>query len=153
MIAFGDGGERSMVEPVSLTVGAIAAALVAKASDKAAERAVDDGAGALARLVGWLRARFAHDDATEASTAFAKVEDAPDSPSRVRELAAQLDRWADDPGFRAELQGLVDKAQAAGVDVSSIAQSAWGNQNTQIAGVVGSSITTTYGQAPAPPGL
>ena len=141
-----------MVEPVSLTVGAIAAALVAKASDKAAERAVEEGAGALARLVGWLHARFADDEATEASTALARVEDAPDSPSRVRELAAEIDHRADDPRFRAELQALVNEAQAAGVDVGSITQSAWGNQNTQIAGVVGSTITTTHGQPPPAPG-
>lgn len=144
-----------MVEPVSLTLGAIAAALVAKASDKAAERAVDEGAGALVRLVGWLRERFAADDATEAIAALAKVEDAPDSPSRVRELAAVLDCRVDDPDdpdFRVEMQALVDEAQAGGADVGSIAQSAWGNQNTQIAGVFGSTITTTHGQPPLAPG-
>ncbi len=35
-----------MVEPVSLTLGVITAALVAKAADTAAERMVDSGAGA-----------------------------------------------------------------------------------------------------------
>ena len=137
-----------MVEPVSLTVGAIVAALVAKASDKAADRAVDDGAGALGRLVGWLRKRFVDDDAVEATIALANVEEVPDSPSRLRELAAELDHRAAVPGFRVELQALVDEARAAGVDIGSIGQSAWGNQNTQIAGVVGSIITATHGQLP-----
>ncbi len=134
------------MDPVSL--GVIVAALVAKASDKAAERAVDEGAGALARLVGWLRKRFADDGAVEASAALAKVEEVPDSASLVRGLAAVVDRRAEDPGFRSELQGLVEQAQAAGVDVGSIVQTAWGDQNVQNAGVTGSTINVSYGQPP-----
>lgn len=140
-----------MVEPVSLTLGAIAAALVAKASEKAAEEAVDSGAGALGRLVGWLRGRFNGDGTPEDGEALARLQDAPDSPSRVRELAAVLDRRAGDHGFRTELQTVVDEAQAAGVDVGSIAQVAWGVGNVQIAGVVGSTVTTTHGQPPPSP--
>lgn len=142
-----------MVEPVSLTLGAIAAALVAKASEKTAERAVEGGAGALGRLAGWLRRRLAADGAEEAAGALARVEDAPDSPSRVRELTAVLDERADDePGFRSELEALVEEACAGGVDVGSIVQTAWGNQNVQSGGIVGSEITVTYGQPPLPPG-
>ena len=83
--------------------------------------------------------------------ALARLQDAPDSPSRVRELAAVLDRRAGDRGFRTELQTVVDEAQAAGVDVGSIAQVAWGDRNVQIAGVVGSTVTTTHGQPPPSP--
>jgi len=137
------------VEPVSLTLGAIASALVAKAADKAAERAVEGGEGVLARLVSWLRARFSAEAEREGATALARVEEVPDSPSRLKALAEALDRRAEaDGGFRTELQTLVDQAEAGGVDVGSIAQTAWGSQNVQSAGVVDSEINVTYGQPP-----
>ena len=133
------------MEPVSLTLGAIAAALVAKA----AERAVEGGEGVLVRLVGWLRQRFSADDQHEAQAALAHVEQVPDSPSRLQRLAEVIDRRAEaDAGFRSELKALVKHAQAGGVDVGTIAQTAWGDQNVQIAGVEGSSINLTYGQPP-----
>lgn len=137
------------MEPVSLTLGAIAAALVAKAADKTAERAVEGGAGVLRRLVAWLRERFSADQ--EGAAALAWVEGAPDSASRLRELAEVLDRRAHaDSGFRAELKSLVDETEADGVDVASVVQTVWGNQNVQTAGVVGSVVTVTYGQPPPP---
>lgn len=140
-----------MVEPVSLTLGAIVAALVAKTADKTAERAVEGGAGVLGRLVGWLRERLSGTDEPEGATALARVEDVPDSPSRLRELADALDRRASaDPAFGSELKSFVEEAQAGGVDVGSIAQTAWGDQNVQSAGVVDSHITVTYGQPPPP---
>jgi hypothetical protein len=140
------------MEPVSLTLGAIAAALVAKAADKTAERAVEGSAGVLKRFVGWLRERFSADAEQEGAAALARVEDAPDSPSRLRELAEVLDRRAHaDAGFGSELKSLVDETQASGVDVGSIVQTAWGNQNVQTAGVVGSEITVNYGQPSPPP--
>ena len=142
-----------MVEPVSLTLGTITAALVAKAAEETADRAVEGGAGALGRLVGRLRTRFAAGGVEEGQSALARVEDAPDSASRVRELATVLDRRADaDAGFRAELVALVNEARAGGVDVGSIAQTVWGDQNVQAAGVVDSEITVTYGQPPPPAG-
>lgn len=132
-----------------MTLGAIAAALVAKAADKAAERAVEGGEGALARLVGWLRRRFSADEEHDGATALAHVEEVPDSPSRLTALAEVLDRRAGaDDGFRSELKALVDHALAAGVDVGSIAQTAWGHQNVQSAGVVDSEINVTYSQQP-----
>ena len=137
------------MEPVSLTLGAVVAALVAKAADKAADRAVEGGQGALGRLVSWLRQRFSGDDEPEATTALSHVEDVPDSPSRLTALAEVIDRRAAvDAGFRSELETLVDRAQAGGVDVGSIVQTAWGDRNVQSAGVVGSEIHITYGQPP-----
>lgn len=50
--------EENAVEPVSFTLGAVAAALVAEAMNKTAEQAVEGGAGVLRRLVAWLRKRF-----------------------------------------------------------------------------------------------
>lgn len=140
------------MEPVSLTLGAIAAALVAKAADKAAERAVEGGETVLERLVGWLRQRFSGEEQREAQTALAHVEQVPDSPSRLGALAEVIDRRAGaDAEFRSELEALVKEAQAGGVDIGSIAQTAWGDQNVQIAGVEGSSINLTYGQRPSSP--
>ena len=140
------------MEPVSLTLGAIAAALVAKAGDKAADRAVEGGAGVLRRLVGWLRERFSGDNDADGTRAISRVEDAPDSPSRIQELADVLDRRVGaDEGFRDTLKALVAEARSAGVDVGSITQSAWGSQNVQNAGVAHSQIHVTFGQPPPAP--
>ena len=139
-----------MVEPVSLTLGAIAAALVAKATEKTAEAAVDGGAGALSGIVAWLRKRFSGPEDNQGATALPRIEDAPDSPSRLRELAKVVDRRADaEPSFRSELAALVEEARSGGVDMGSIVQTAWGHQNVQNAGVVDSEVTVTYGQPPA----
>ena len=89
------------MEPVSLTVGMIAAALVAEATDRATTSAVDTTAAAARGFVSWLRHRVGWNSPPEASTALARVEDAPDSPSRLQELAEVLDRWAEaDTEFR-----------------------------------------------------
>lgn len=139
-----------MVEPVSLTLGAIAAALVAKAADKTAEGAVEGAADALGRLVAWLRERFSGTEEPEGTTALVRVEEVPDSPSRLRDLADALDRRASiDEAFQFELKSFVDEAKAGGVDVGSIVQTAWGGQNVQNAGNVDSEINVTYGQSPS----
>ena len=138
-----------MVEPV--TVGVIAAALVAKALDRAEDDAVDAGEGALRRLLGFLRDRFARDDEPGPGTALARVQDAPDSPSRVQDLAGAIDRVAElDPAFHSALEGLITQARRSGVDVGAIVQTATGNQNVQIAGVVDGDVHVRYG-SPAPP--
>lgn len=135
-----------MVEPVSLTVGAVIAAMVTKAAETTAEQAVEGKSGVVGRAVGWLRTRFSDAEHSEGSVALARLEDAPDSPTRMRELARIVDQYAAaDPGLRAELEGLVKEARVAGVNVGSITQSVWGNQNVQPGGVVDSEITVTYG--------
>jgi hypothetical protein len=133
-----------------LSLGVIVAAMVRKAAETAAEQAVEGKAGMVGRLAGWLRHRFSDAEHSEESTALARLEDAPDSPSRLRELARVVDGYAAaDPGFRAELEALVKEVRAAGVDVGSITQSVWGNQNVQAGGIVDSTITVTHGP-PAP---
>ena len=67
--------------------------------------------------------------------ALARVEDAPDSPSRVQALAGLIDQRASvDDVLRGELEALVAEARAGSVDVGSIAQSVIGDQNVQVAG-------------------
>jgi hypothetical protein len=134
------------VDPVSLSLGAVVAALVVKAAERVGERAAEGAAGGLGRLVGWLRARLSGSESDAA--ALARVEEVPDSPSRVKELAAAIDRLAADPQFRSELQAMVEESREAGVDVESVSQSVWGNQNVQVAGVSDSEIRVNYGQPP-----
>jgi len=138
-----------VVEPV--TVGVIAAALVAKALDRAEDDAVDAGEGALRRLIAFLRHRFSHDVEAATSTALARVEDAPDNLSQVQELAAAIDRVAElDPAFRSALEGLIAEGRRSGVDVGTIVQTAKGHQNVQIAGVADSEVHMSFGQPPPP---
>jgi hypothetical protein len=141
------------MEPVSLTLGAIVAVLVAKAEDKAAESGVDAAAGVARRLARWLRERFSRDKDEAGARALDRVADAPDSPSRISELADVLDRRAEsDSDFRAALEALVAEARSAGAAVGPITQTSWGNQNVQSAGVTDSEIHVSYGPPAFPPG-
>lgn len=101
-----------MVEPVSLTLGAIAASLVAKAVekavDKAADGAVDEGAGAVVRVVAWVRSRFGH------RPELAALEHVPDSARLQTQLGEVIDaELVEDPPSRQELQRLIDASQTA----------------------------------------
>jgi hypothetical protein len=99
---------RWVVEPVSMTLGAIAAAAFAKAQERAADGVVDAGEGVLQRLVGWVRGRLSGDSV--AVGALDRVKDAPDSPARVAALAAVIDqRAAADSAFADELTRLVEE--------------------------------------------
>jgi hypothetical protein len=114
-----------VVDPVSL--GAITTGLIVKAVDRAEDDALDAGSGALRRLLGFVRDRFSRDGDAPASTALARVEDALDSPSRLRELAAVIAALAQrDEEFRTELERLVGEARQAGIEVG-ISQAATGN--------------------------
>jgi hypothetical protein len=138
-----------MVEPVSLTLGAIVAALVAKAAERATERAVDGGEGVLGRLLAALRERFSGAANEAAGDALTRVQEVPDSPSRLRALAALIDERAQgDAELRSELETLVAQARGTGVDVDTISQLAWGNQNVQAAGLVDSEVNVNYGSPP-----
>jgi hypothetical protein len=144
-----------VVEPISLSLGAIVAALVARASDKVADDAVEAGEGAVSKLVAAVRRRFSRDRDELAAEALARVEDVPDSPSRVKALADVVDERAQrDDDLRSEFEQLVAEARGAGVKVDSITQSAFGNQNVQIAGVSDSQINVSHGssQPPRPDG-
>lgn len=123
-----------------MTLGAIVAALVAKAGDHALATTVEAGDSALRRVVDRLRQRFADTDDEKAAAALEVVERAPDA-TVMRELAAAVDRHvATDVGLAAELEEFVKQARAEGVDVDSINQVAWGDHNVQIAEVHGSQI-------------
>jgi hypothetical protein len=97
-----------------------------------------------------LRRRFSH--GSDDATALDRALEVPDSPSRLRTLAEVIDRHVGvDAGFGDELQKIVEEARAGGVDVASVTQVAWGNQNVQAQGVVGSTFTVSYGAQQAPP--
>jgi hypothetical protein len=142
-----------VVEPVSLTVGALVAALLTKAAEKGGENLAVAAKAAVGRLVEWLRDRFTQTGDEEGSQALAWAEGAPDSPSRARALAEVVDRRAAaDPEFRSQVQELVDHAkQQQGLQVGSITQSAVGDQNVQAAGNQDTSVTVSYGTPPPPP--
>jgi hypothetical protein len=138
------------VDPVSVTLGVVAAPLAAKALERATERAVDAGESSLRRLVDWLRERLRHDE--PGNRALELMAQTPDSPSLMQQLAQQIDeRAAMDPGFRAELEALVGEIRAEGVDVAAIQQTAWGDRNVQIARVSGSQVNVSYGSPPPDP--
>jgi hypothetical protein len=141
-----------MMEPV--TLGVIAAALVAKALSRAEGKALDEGEAALGRGVGALRRRFSGANDREGTKALELVELAPDSPKLVGELANLLDeRAAGHPDFRGALEALVKDARAAGVDVNAVRQGATGEQIVQTAQVEGSQITVNFGTEPGGRGI
>jgi nucleotide-binding universal stress UspA family protein len=126
---------------IELTLGAIAAALIAKMLDRAGDEAVDQGEGALRTLVEKVRGRL-----SGAGDALAQVEEVPDSKSRVETLARVIDERAEgDPEFGRELAALVEAAQRAGVDVKSTVQVAYGSQIQQFADIHDSEINISYG--------
>jgi len=95
------------VEPVSLTLGAIVAASVAKAYERIAERAVDEGESAVRRIATWLRTVFADEGDESASRTLELVEHAGRGPAGERALAAVLDeRAAADADFQVQLATL-----------------------------------------------
>lgn len=130
------------MEPVSLTLGAIAAALVVKAAEAAGEEAAQGAAGAVRRVAAWARARFSEDEDEAGAAILRRLEEAPDSPSRVRAFAEHVDERARrDEALRQEIEAMIAEARQEGVDVRGLAQVAFGDQNVQIADVTGSSIS------------
>ena len=129
-----------MVEPMSLTVGSVVAALVTKAAEKGGENLADAAKAAVGRLVVWLRDRFGRDSDQAGVQALAAAEKY-GGPVARQELADAVDGKAStDTGFKAEVERLVEQAEQHGVDIKTITQNAWGNQNTQIADITGSTI-------------
>jgi len=137
-----------VVEPVSLTVGAVVAALVTKAAEKGGENLADAARAAVGRLIGWLRDRFGRDGDQTGVHALDAAEKY-GGPVAGQELAdAVNDKAATDAGFKSEVERLVAQAEQQGVDVKTITQNAWGNQIAQIADVKNSTITTNIGGQP-----
>jgi hypothetical protein len=137
------------MDPVTLTLGGVAAGLIAKAVERTGDKTADAGWAVVGRLVGKVRRHFREhgDDADRA--ALARVEDPPAAAKHLETLAAAIDRHAgSEPELAAELRRLVDEAARSNLDVGSIVQSAWGDHNVQIAGVSGSTITITESPPP-----
>ncbi len=139
-----------MVDPVTLSIGALAVAFVVKTVDKAAEKVGEGLPAAVGRVRDWLRERFSRQDA-EAAQALDMVEAGPDSLSKLRDLAELIDRRAEaDPTFKTELQELIAQAQTSGVDMVDVSQIAQGIGIVQIAHNTNSTITVNQGGIPLP---
>ncbi|HEX9966614.1 MAG TPA: hypothetical protein VGB06_01580 [Solirubrobacterales bacterium] len=134
-----------MIEPASL--GVVVAALVAKALDRAGDKALEQGEGVLRRTLEAVRQLLSGDP--EGGKPLERLEDAPDSATRVRELAQVLDQRMEAlPDLRPQLEALVAEAQASGIDVGSIDQVAHGSQIVQVAGVADSEVGVTFQARP-----
>lgn len=128
-----------MVEPI--TLGVIAAALAAKAVERAEDGVVDAGAQALSDLLEKLSRFFRGPKGEEGSSVLERLREAPDSPKRQHDLAKVIDHVVlDSPEFREDLEASIREAQKVGVEIGSITQSASGTRNVQIAGATNSEI-------------
>jgi len=130
-----------MVEPVSMTVGAAAAALVSRAIEKGIEKsadsAVDAVPGAVGKVVAWVRHRFAGRDQ------LAKVEEAPDSPSRQAALGQIIDAEIVDDE-RTELARLLEDAKRAAPSAFFHIGSMSATEGSNAIGQNNAPITMTY---------
>lgn len=139
-----------MVEPVSLTLGAVVAGFAVKAAEAGGEAAGSGAVSVMRRLVAKLRSWLTGQGDQEAAEALAKVEDAPDSPSRVAFLAALLDERArQDEAFKTELEQLIEAIKDAGGDVPAVQQTAIGDGNIQI-GHASGGASINIGKPPTP---
>lgn len=105
------------VEPV--TLGVIAATVIAKAmekaSDRAAEGAVDAAGSSVQKLLAWTRNRFS------GRQELAQVEKVPDSPSRVQALGEVIDaELVEDPPARSQLHTMIEAIRSSGSTVYNI---------------------------------
>ena len=133
-----------------LTLGMIVALLISKATDRTADEAIDGGTKALGRLLDWLRDRFSRDGDAAGTSALARVQEVPDSPSQLQTLAEVVDQRASVVDeFRTTLEALVAEVEAAGISIGSIVQTASGNQNVLNAGVTQSDVSVNYGTPPS----
>jgi len=128
-----------MVEPV--TLGVAAAALVAKVAEKAIEKtadgAVDAVPGAVGKVVAWVRHRFA------GRAELARVEDAPDSPSREAALGQIIDAEIVDDE-RTELARLLEDAKRAAPSAFFHIGSMSATEGSNAIGQNNAPITMTY---------
>lgn len=129
------------MDPVTLAVAA--AGLIAKFFEGAVS---NSGEQTAAGLVAWIKDRFKGHGAGE--QALARVEDAPDSTSRVKALEGVIVEQAQaDPDFLNQLAKLLEKAQpstAHGQAASS------GDQSPTVGQVSGGSMNINYGTPPPP---
>ncbi len=117
----------------------MAAALIAKALNRAEDGVIDGGVRAVRKAVQALRRRFATD--AEAEKALEDVVEVPDSEKRQAVLAELLEaRAAQSVELREELRAIAEQIEAAGVVIGPVAQKAIGDGNVQNAGIVNSQI-------------
>jgi hypothetical protein len=134
-----------VIEPLS--IGSLVAVLVAKAMERAEDKALDQGESVLGQLAEKLRQRLSSSSDPASTVAIEHLEQAPDSPRLQGHLAAALDAHAAiDPSFRSELEALATEARDAGVNVDSITQIALGSGNIQIGHVADSEINVMRSQ-------
>lgn len=108
-----------MVEPVSLTLGAIAAGVVAKmiekGTDKATEGMVEAGASVGAKVIAWLKGKLSSKKELELVT------EAPDSNRAVDKLAEVIDAEIVDELDMTELRALLDEVKEQDPDLHQTA--------------------------------
>jgi hypothetical protein len=145
-----EGGGEEMVEPISLTLGTVAAALVVKAAEKSGEQAAESGWAAAGRLLERLRSRFRERGDSLAEGVLTRVEDPPVGQRQLKALAEAVDREAgQDPQFAEELRRLIAQAESGGVKVQQVTQTAWGSQIVLNQDLTGSAVTVTFNKPPA----
>ncbi len=133
------------MEPVSMTVGAVVAAFIVKAAEKTGEEAATGGWSVAGQLLERLRSHFRQRGDTEAAGALARVEDPPVGERHLKALAEVIDRDAShDPQFAEELRRLIKEAEAGGVKLQQVTQSAWGEQIVQNQDISHSTVTVTF---------
>lgn len=128
------------MDPVTLAVAA--ATLISKFFEgSVSEAGKEAGAG----LVAWVKDRFkGHEDREHA---LARVQDAPDSPARVKVLEGVIaDEARSDPDFLNQLARLLEKAQPVNSQGSAMTH---GNQSPAV-GQISGSTTFNYGVTPPP---
>lgn len=131
-----------MVEPVSITLGALAATLIARSAEKATDRvandAVEAGAGAAGALVRWLRGKLGSSEQLDL------VEAAPDSRQAAIALGDAIDAEIVEDDDLRELTAYVNVLHAQ----QTSHQSAIGKHIYQADRA--STITATHGGPPPP---
>lgn len=131
------------MEPVS--VGALVAALIAKALDRTEDKAVDGAFEVGEAAVEALRQRFIGDPEVEG--AIEGVVTAPGDPDRSHALGAVLaERASSREEVLAQLRSIAERIEATGVQVGKLVQLAEGNGNVQVGRVDRSVINIGPGQ-------
>jgi hypothetical protein len=131
---------------IEVMLGTAAAALIAKVLDRAEDKTVDQGEGVLRRLIELVRERLGGGGDGDEVKALEQVEEAPDSASRIEALARAIDREAEeDSNFRGQVTALIERAEAAEVDVKAAVQIAYGANSPQFQNTIGSEINISYG--------
>lgn len=130
------------MDPVTLAIAA--AGLISKFYEGAVAKA---GEETTAGLTTWIKDRFKGHEIGE--QALARVEDAPDSSSRVKALEDVIvDRAQADPEFLAQLAKLLDKARPAAAQGQATTS---GGQSPAFGQVSGGNVNLSYGTTPPPP--